>query len=153
PPRVPRPGEPLFSFVRGHDRFALRVALSRGVGRRGAVFQERGVPHRPPIRPARTGRALGRGRAKSDREGRRVRPFSPWWIALLTLVIVTALEVLAVFRPFPWIFWTHKQAMDSTIEPRGRAPANTTSTPRQDPCCRNCPPCQPGGRLEILPTR
>jgi len=33
-------------------------------------------------------------------------------IVLLALGVVWAFEFLADFRPFPWVFWTHKQAMD-----------------------------------------
>jgi hypothetical protein len=42
--------------------------------------------------------------------GRQVR--STPWLIFLAVVAVTGVELLADFRPFRWIWWTHKQAMD-----------------------------------------
>jgi hypothetical protein len=37
---------------------------------------------------------------------------SRWLIVVLAVGIVWTFELLADFRPFQWVFWTHKQAMD-----------------------------------------
>ncbi len=33
-------------------------------------------------------------------------------LLLIVVVVITALELLADFHPFPGVWWTHKQAMD-----------------------------------------
>jgi hypothetical protein len=42
-PRVARPGEPLFSFVRGHDWLACELRYHGEMGRRGSVSPKRGA--------------------------------------------------------------------------------------------------------------
>ncbi len=37
----------------------------------------------------------------------------PYLLIALTVLLVTALELLADFRPFAWVWWTHKQAMNA----------------------------------------